>query len=142
AVQLYQFSDHKTIWVEKEGANIGKLIIPWQLKSQIDKAPGILLDLPKAARVQFIDQDYGKFSDDHLAKAITALKDQLGVQKTKSALAFLKANQFHRSVDILLDYYDQVYTFQIGEAKQLTTIKLENHEQLIDLAKQLHQSEK
>ncbi|MEM6723135.1 MAG: hypothetical protein AAF598_03800 [Bacteroidota bacterium] len=137
ALALQQLDSSKPIWVEKEGEKIGRLFIPPLLKAQMDQAPGVYLDLPDQQRIQFIDQDYGQFSEHHLAEAIKRIERQLGRDLTELAVQFLKAGRFDRSVAILLDYYDQVYTFQLEGINHLDVVELAKHDQLPELAKKL-----
>ncbi len=111
--QLQSFELGKIVWVESESNKIGRVYLPQSLWQRMKQAKCIEIQLPLAARVQFILQEYP-----HLATQTDVLKAKL--ELLKSRYGRNKLNQWYQMIDagkgeafvqdVLQSHYDPSYT--------------------------------
>ena len=107
-------TDHP-VWVEDESLQIGRLTIPKPFFEQLRGAPLLVLEVPRAARVAYLAQEYGVQEADLLAEAVQRLSKRLGGLATKEALAAIEAGDMPRMVELVLDYYDKTYGYGLSQ---------------------------
>ena len=101
----------RSIWVEDESRTIGSLAVPAAFFAQMQAAPLLILDVPAAARVQYLAADYGRHDAGALAAAVLRLRKRLGGLATKEALAAIADGDMPRMVELVLAYYDKTYAY-------------------------------
>ncbi|MGI4871909.1 MAG: tRNA 2-selenouridine(34) synthase MnmH [Janthinobacterium lividum] len=111
AAALAALPADRTIWVEDESRTIGSLGIPAAFFDQMRAAPLLVLDVPQAARVQYLAAGYGRHDAGGLASAVLRLRKRLGGLVTKGALAAIADNDMPRMVELVLGYYDKAYGY-------------------------------
>lgn len=131
--QLQSFELGKTVWVESESNKIGRVYLPQSLWQKMKQAKCIEIQLPLAARVQFLLQEYP-----HLATHPDVLKAKLALLKSRYGRD--KLNQWYQLIDtgkgeafvqdVLQSHYDPSYTQSI----QRDFIKVERVLSLPDLS--------
>jgi tRNA 2-selenouridine synthase len=99
----------KSVWLEDESSNIGRVIIPSSLFLKMRQADLIFIDIPKETRGLFLIGDYCIGDNELLANSIQNISKRLGGEKTKKALDYLEKNDFYNVALICLDYYDKYY---------------------------------
>ncbi|RZK63254.1 MAG: tRNA 2-selenouridine(34) synthase MnmH, partial [Hymenobacter sp.] len=124
AAALAALPDDRPIWVEDESRNIGSLAIPGDFFAQMQAAPLLVLDVPRAARVQYLAADYGRHDAGELASAVLRLRKRLGGLVTKEALGAIAENDMPRMVELVLAYYDKTYGYGL-EGRTGVTIAAE-----------------
>ena len=125
AVQWSSFDSEKIVWLENESRAIGQVKIPDSLFKVIQEAPLIDVEVPKAIRAQRILNEYGHFSSVELAECTARLKKRLGGLRTQQALTALEEKNYDEWVEILLEYYDNTYSFGNAERKNSKIVILE-----------------
>jgi len=120
AAALAALPTDRPIWVEDESRSIGTLTIPTPFFAQMQAAPLLVLDVPRAARVQYLAADYGRHDAGGLASAVLRLRKRLGGLVTKEALGAIADGDMPRMVDLVLAYYDKTYGFGLTERPALT----------------------
>lgn len=100
------------LWVEAESRRIGRLQLPTPLWERLRASPGITLDVPRAARIGFLREDYAHFCQDP-ATLLTAL-DGLSRVQSRDNLSrwrgWAEAGRLHELIDELLAlHYDPLY---------------------------------
>jgi tRNA 2-selenouridine synthase len=100
----------KSIWVENESQRIGLVNIPKPMFLQMAASELIVLQIPFEQRLNFIVEQYGKFSREELVNGILRIQKKLGGLETKNAINFLEENNIKDCFGILLMYYDREYT--------------------------------
>jgi len=85
----------------------------------------LYLDIPFAARLEYILQDYATVPTAELIAAILRIKKRLGPLESKTAINFLLEEDKPACFDILLQYYDKQYTKSLANrAIHLDTVTL------------------
>jgi len=113
AVEIYKTKIHhpeKPIWLEDESQRIGTVNIPQVLWGHIRTCPVYFLEIPFAARLDYLVATYGKLDKIQLGEAIQRIQKRLGGLETKTALQFLSEDNLKECFSILLKYYDKQYT--------------------------------
>lgn len=116
AAALAALPPGRAVWVEDESRSIGSLHIPTPLFDQMQAAPLLALDVPRAARVPKLAVEYGRHDAGALASAILRLRKRLGGLVTKEALAAIADNDMATMVDLVLTYYDKTYAHTMASA--------------------------
>lgn len=99
----------RPLWVEEEGPFLGSVGVPLHLSLALERAPTIVLDVPRSRRVQRLLSTYGGCDPATLAEALERLSGRLGRQRTRAALKELWAGRVREAIEIVLDYYDGAY---------------------------------
>ena len=102
-------------WVEDESRHLGRCYLPAALWAQLCAAPVLALELPRAARIDFLVGSYGGAPAAELAQAIERLRKRLGGALTQQALAALHAGHLATTCALLLDYYDRTYRHGLAQ---------------------------
>ena len=106
---LQAYNPELRLWVESESITIGRIAIPIELWTNMQKANGIEIVLPLEERINFIVNTYGKHDLNTLASAIEKLSKRLGGQTTTALCELTLNNQLYPVVERLLQYYDSRY---------------------------------
>ncbi|WBO84524.1 tRNA 2-selenouridine(34) synthase MnmH [Hymenobacter yonginensis] len=107
------------VWVEDESRTIGSVHVPPPFFAQMQAAPLVLLEIPRAVRVQKLAAEYGREDAGALATSILRIRKRLGGLATKEALAAIAEDDMEKMVSLVLDYYDKTYTHGIGPRNPL-----------------------
>ncbi len=124
AAALAKLPNDRPIWVEDESRTIGGLGIPAAFFEQMRAAPLVVLDVPSAARVQYLAADYGRHDAAGLAAAVLRLRKRLGGLVTKEALGAIADGDMARMVELVLAYYDKSYGYGL-EGRPATVVPAE-----------------
>ncbi len=100
----------KPFWLEDESQRIGNLIIPNEFWETMRQSPVYFLEISFVERLKRIVEEYSKTPDEHLVENIKRISKRLGPLQTKLALQLLDAGEMELCFDILLQYYDKVYS--------------------------------
>lgn len=103
-----------SVWVEDESRTIGSVHVPPPFFAQMQAAPLVLLEIPRAVRVQKLAAEYGREDAGALATSILRIRKRLGGLATKEALAAIAEDDMGKMVSLVLDYYDKTYTHSLG----------------------------
>jgi tRNA 2-selenouridine synthase len=99
----------RTIWLEDESPNIGRVAVPKDLFEQMSEGLLLFIDVPVRDRVDILVEEYGQFSSESLARSIEMIQKRLGGERSAAALAALDARDLRRVAEICLEYYDKAY---------------------------------
>ncbi len=124
AVRLLQLTSEKPIWVEDESQNIGKRIIPNSLWAQMRAAKVFYVDLPFEKRVEYLTNEYGKFSKEDLIASIEKIRKRLGFQNAKAAIEAINAGELKKACEMSLAYYDKSYNHGVAKRNPSTINKI------------------
>jgi tRNA 2-selenouridine synthase len=81
-------------------------------------APLINICLPLSERINFLVEEYGKFSNEELAGSILKIGKRLGGQNVKACLEWLDVGQYHLVAETTLNYYDKSYAYGQSQRDQ------------------------
>ncbi len=102
----------RPVFVEGESRTIGRLRLPETLIEAVRNAPCLQVQMPLAARVQFLLQDYAHFVRDteSFCQRLAALRELRGAAVVEDWQARARAGQLAGVVEELLTlHYDPVY---------------------------------
>ncbi len=113
-----KFDFNKTIWVEDESRQLGRVGIPDPLFQQMRNAPMIKIDVPKKLREIRLVKEYGAFDKSLLKEMIRKIAKRLGGLATSESIEALEAGDLLKVASLTLAYYDKAYEF--GASKRET----------------------
>lgn len=122
-----QLDANRRVWLESESRMIGNVSIPDTFWTKMMDAPMIHLNVSKAARVQYLIQNYGQYPKKELALAFGKLKKKLA-QNLAIALEALDNDDLETAARIALGYYDKYYNKHLkrNESRIFRTIYFDN----------------
>jgi tRNA 2-selenouridine synthase len=109
---LSKFDPARTVFVEAESRKIGRLQVPDALLEAIRGAPGLRLEAPLAARVEFLlgDYDYAVADPAWLRERLGHLKGLQSTETLERWASMIAAGDFPVLVEELLTmHYDPLY---------------------------------
>jgi tRNA 2-selenouridine synthase len=113
AVMWQTFDHDRPVWFEDESRTIGKVFIPEKLYHKMLQAKIVCIEIPKNLRVERLIADYARYPKAELIAAITRITRRIGGQNAKSAVNALEKDDYRTAVEIVLDYYDKAYTYDL-----------------------------
>jgi len=123
ALQLYKSDPSKRLWLEDESRKIGIAMLPHGLWEQMRNAILSYIDLAMPARVNYLVEEYGKFSKEELKAATSRISKKLGGQHAKRALEAIDNNDLKTACEISLVYYDRAYDYGCSERQPEKIVK-------------------
>jgi tRNA 2-selenouridine synthase len=111
--RLSGFDEARPVWAESESRTIGRLRIPEALLARLRASPCVAIEMPLAARVALLMEDYGHFvrDADAFCERLDALRELRGAATVERWQAQARAGDFAAVVHDLLDqHYDPTYT--------------------------------
>ena len=88
----------------------------------IRKCPVYFLNIPFEERLDYLTEEYGKFTKEQLVNAIIRIQKRLGGLETKNAINHLLENNHKECFRILLTYYDKWYEKGLHNRENLTAL--------------------
>lgn len=119
AIAWCQLDHHRPIWIEAESSQIGRCRIPPELFGPMMQAPVVQVKRSRSERVIHLLEDYGNADRAGLIAATERLKRRLGGLRTTEAIAAIKAGNLAPAIEIVLDYYDQAYTYDLNKKRDV-----------------------
>lgn len=113
AMQWFRLDLSQPVWIEAESKRIGVCRIPEALFRQMDRSPLLEITRPRSERLQILVDLYGSADRTALIAATERIRRRLGGLRTQAALQFLAQDQLMQACDIVLDYYDKTYTYDL-----------------------------
>ena len=135
--EFIKLDKKKSIWLEDESKNIGRVYIPDELFSLMRKSPVYVINIPKEKRIERLVIDYGKFSDQLLIERIERISKKIGGQNTKVAIEAIRDKNYDIAADLSLLYYDKAYSFGLEKRSgvQKHEVMCETHDSKKNAAK-------
>lgn len=99
----------RTVWVEDENLNIGRIGIPRPLWQQMIKALTIDIEVTLQQRVTRLAQEYGSLDSDFLVECTERIQKRLGPLQTTQAIQAVREGRMEEFVELVLKYYDKSY---------------------------------
>jgi tRNA 2-selenouridine synthase len=109
---LQSFDPHQPVWIESESNKIGQVYLPQSLWQNMRRASCVEIQLPIAARVNFLLQEYTHLisSPDILKQKLEKLKYRCGWEKLSQWYQLIDGGAWEALVqDLLNSYYDPIY---------------------------------
>lgn len=101
------------VFTECKGNTLGNVALPTLFLQQLRSGFIVWFDVPRAARIAYLAQQYENVSPEAFAKAAEKLEGKIAAEKLQAITSFSKAHAFAAAIDLLLAYYDRsaAYTY-------------------------------
>jgi tRNA 2-selenouridine synthase len=103
------------VWIEDESRHIGFNQIPADLYHQIRNSTIICLTTDRNTRIQRLIEDYSHYDRNELRQSVLKISKKLGGLNTTMAIDNLMAGNYHKTVEIILQYYDKTYEYSLRQ---------------------------
>jgi tRNA 2-selenouridine synthase len=113
ALQWFQLDSSRPVWIEAESKRIGTCRLPEPLFQQMEQAPVLEISRTRAERLDYLVEIYGTADIPQLIEATERIRKRLGGLRTQQAIALLQASQLAAAFDLILDYYDRTYHYDL-----------------------------
>ncbi|MBD1870220.1 tRNA 2-selenouridine(34) synthase MnmH [Cyanobacteria bacterium FACHB-471] len=117
AIAWSNFDPAQPIWIEAESCRIGMCRVPDPLFQQMLQAPIIQVVRPRAERLGLLVEVYGSADTEELISATERIRKRLGGLRTQQAIALLQQRQLTEAFDLILEYYDKTYQYDLEKRK-------------------------
>lgn len=121
ALRLSSLGGDRPVWLEDESRMIGSCYLPADIWQQMQQSPFVWIECSKEERIRRLLKDYGNHSQEKMIQATQRLVKKLGAVRTKQAVQCILDGDLKTAISIVLDYYDQAYTYACQRcARQFT----------------------
>ncbi|MBD1999816.1 tRNA 2-selenouridine(34) synthase MnmH [Leptolyngbya sp. FACHB-541] len=117
AIAWSNFDPAQPVWIEAESCRIGICRVPDPLFQQMIQAPIIQVVRPRAERLALLVEVYGSANIEELIGATERIRKRLGGLRTQQAIALLQQRQLTEAFDLILEYYDKTYQYDLEKRK-------------------------
>lgn len=107
------FDPGKTVWIEDESLNVGKVVIPAVFFQRMRNSPLYFIELSFEKRVDRLVLEYGDFDRAILGEIILKIGRRMGGDAAKTATDSLIKGDVRNSIGIVLKYYDKTYRYSL-----------------------------
>ncbi|HEY9621462.1 MAG TPA: hypothetical protein V6C78_13895, partial [Crinalium sp.] len=114
ALQWARFDSQRPVWIEAESKRVGICRIPEVLFQQMEQAPVLEIMRSRAERLSLLVNVYGSAEIESLIEATERIRKRLGGLRTQQAVDLLRQGQLSEAFNIILDYYDKTYTYDLN----------------------------
>ena len=122
--QMNELNLSESIWIEDESLNIGKVVIPRALFTQMREQTVYFIDIPVEERAKYLVSTYGMFKKEELENSIVKITKRIGYDNAKQALDYLYNGNLQRVAEITLKYYDKAYYNGLDTRDKLKVINI------------------
>jgi tRNA 2-selenouridine synthase len=144
AIAWAKLSPDRPIWIEAESRRIGLCRVPDEIFQPMLRAPILQVERSRDERLDILQSIYGPLDPTELITATQRIARKIGGQQTNAALAYLQQGNLRPAMDIVLNYYDKTYLYDLQRRGvtiyPINAIGLSDHEiadRLITQAQQL-----
>lgn len=102
------------VFIEDESLAIGQVFIPKSFYARMSSARFINVVVPFNERVKRLVNSYAGGETDLLLAALHRIERRLGSEHSNRARKFILDQYMEKAVEIVLEYYDKVYTRSMG----------------------------
>jgi tRNA 2-selenouridine synthase len=128
----------KTIWLENESRNIGKVYLPESLWIKMRSSTLYNIEVDREARLDRALAYYSGPGDvEKLKMSFNKIKKRLGGLEFQNAMKALEEDDMRTAASIALKYYDKSYTFQLQNWNEEKVIHLHQCENVAETAERL-----
>ena len=133
AMALAEAGTEKIIWIEDESRKTGTVVLPEQIYMAKMNAPLFFIDKTKQERMQSIIDLYCSFDKEQLITATRKIEKKIGNLRMRQAIEAIAAADYPTWLTIVLDYYDETYSFGIAKRvkEKVINMKASNNEMYV-----------
>ena len=133
-----QLDSQEIVFIEDESLSIGKVFIPHSFFDQMASARFMKLLVPLNRRVHHLVESYTGGDPEALILGIKRIEKRLGLANAASIINCINNGELEKAVEMVLLYYDKVYTRSMGlhKRKEIAEIAI-THENANEVAEQI-----
>lgn len=113
--ELKKLDLSRTVWIEDESRNIGKIILPAAFYEQKKQSPTLFIEVNVERRINYLLEEYGRFPAEELRTCIDKIKKRLGFDHYQRAIDALNKRDLRTVCITVLKYYDKSYRYLIQQ---------------------------
>ncbi|WP_373492820.1 tRNA 2-selenouridine(34) synthase MnmH [Aquiflexum sp.] len=125
AEEFLKIPENVIIWIENESRRIGKVILANELYASIVNAPLVEIHKTIKQRISQIKYEYASLPKVELISAVSRLQKKLGGLRTAESIEAIQNNQPELWINILLQYYDKSYEFDLKKNPRDQIVELD-----------------
>ncbi|NJK53245.1 MAG: tRNA 2-selenouridine(34) synthase MnmH, partial [Leptolyngbyaceae cyanobacterium SU_3_3] len=107
------FDPQRPVWVEAESRRVGICRVPDEIFGLMSHSPVIQVERSRSQRIKILLEVYGSANPDALIAATERISKKLGGQNAKAAIVHIQQGDLSPAIELVLDYYDQTYLFDL-----------------------------
>jgi tRNA 2-selenouridine synthase len=112
------------VWIEDESRMIGRVFIPEKLHEDMSRATVISIEMSRQLRIERLIGDYTRYPKPLLISSIEKISRRLGGQNLKTAVNAIEQDDYATAIDIVLNYYDKAYCYDLTKKIKENTFVL------------------
>ncbi len=116
--EIQNSPDGSAIWVEDESRRIGEIFLPEKFHTTLRKSPVVFVKVSDDERRENLVTEYARQPHEELLEAVKVLSKRLGGLMTKQTLMALDEKDYGGVVDLLLPYYDKLYSYGVEKRSE------------------------
>ncbi len=113
AAQWARLNPYRPVWIEAESRRVGLCRVPDEIFMPMTQAPVIQMVRSRQARINILLDVYGSVNPEDLVRATQRISRKIGGQHAKQAVEFIQQGNLAPAIDIVLDYYDKSYLYDL-----------------------------
>lgn len=117
ATQWMKLDPNRPVWIEAESRRVGLCRVPDEILIPMMQAPVIQVERSRQERIELLIEVYGKVDHEELITATDRISRKLGGQHAKHAIEFIRQGDLAPAIDIVLNYYDKTYLYDLQRRK-------------------------
>ena len=122
--EMQRLNPNKLIFVEDESLSIGQVFRPRAFYNQMSGACFIQVIVPWETRVEQLMNAYAKGDSGVLSECVKRIEKRLGLENAQLAIDCIRNGNIRQALEIVLKYYDRIYTRSMGLHNRKTNIEI------------------
>ncbi len=126
--QMQKIPLNSCVWIEDESRRIGEIFVPEYFHQELRTAKVVFVEVEDSERKSVLLDEYASQPPEELALAIEKLRKRVGGLMTQQALDSVYYGNYERVIELLLPYYDKLYTYGLNKRipKTVERVDLKN----------------
>lgn len=125
AIEVKQFNDNRSVWVEDESRHLGRVVLPQGLWESMRRSPVYFINVKTEQRIVGLLEDYSGISDVEIKNLIKKVEKRLGGLDYKKAIEAVDGGDLAEVARLLLHYYDRAYEYGLHHREGKIAYKLD-----------------
>lgn len=106
--KMMTFDLNKTVWVEDESRNVGRVLIPPPFFKKMETSPRFVVELSREIRAERLAKDYTGYGNETLLESLTIIRKRLS-ERYPIIVDHIKNGEYKKAAILILPYYDKSY---------------------------------
>lgn len=107
--KMQGFDLSKTIWIEDESRNVGKVLVPPAIFKRMETSHRFIVELSREIRAERLAIDYTGYGNDTILESLNIIKKRLS-ERFPAIVEYVNNREYKEAAILILPYYDKSYT--------------------------------